>query len=58
MAARKIKRERALSDVSRRRVARPGPSDTQMEIDEDGGFQEISTADLPATEKEVIMIDD
>lgn len=54
-AAVKIKREHADDNPRPRKIARPRAGDTQLELDDDGGVREGSTATLPALE--VIVLD-
>ena len=42
----KIKREQADENPRPRKLARPSPGNTQLELDDDGGVRESSTATL------------
>lgn len=53
----KIKREKEDNNPRPRKKARPSVGDTQLEIDDDGGFRERSISTLPAVEREVIELD-
>jgi uncharacterized protein with von Willebrand factor type A (vWA) domain len=56
--AKQIKREMKEEDNPRpRKVARPSPGDTQLELGDDGSFRERSTSALPRAEIEIIELD-
>ncbi|KAF2160292.1 hypothetical protein M409DRAFT_29147 [Zasmidium cellare ATCC 36951] len=53
----KIKRERADENPRPRKVSRPSAGDVQLELNDEGNFQQSSTASLGRKEQEVIELD-
>lgn len=53
----KVKRERQDDNPRPRKAARPSAGASQLEIDDDGDFQESSTAPWGFVEHEIIEID-